>query len=455
MPNKDFNMILEPLKAALHKKYSDITFDLWFANMTITSMNGKNITFIVPDTFKRDIVKTQYSPILSDMLQDILGFNAELTFIAAEETDLISKNRNIPHEDEEPEEDISEYKRRFHAEYTFENFVVGKSNELAQRSSLAVAKNPGELNNPLFLYGPSGIGKTHLLFAIMNETRKLYPKFKILYVTSEEFTIDYVDSAPNTPKKTMAAFRDKYRGVDMLLIDDVQFLEDKYSTQEEFFHTFNTLYTANKQMIIAADRHPREINNLGERLKSRFEAGLIADIQSPDLELRIAIFKRKANDMGISIPADVLIYLAENIKVNIRQIEGAIKKLKANSFISGKSIDLEMAKEVLGDTLRTAENDESTLDKIFKFIAVRYGVSKEQLRSAKRTIEIMFPRHVAIYLTRQLTKMPLKSIARQYGRKDHTSVMNSITVIENKMKEDPGFKRDIESMICEISSSIS
>lgn len=454
MPNNnEFDMITSALKQALHDRYSDTTYSLWFADMLITSLNGKNVTLMVPTVFKRDIVKTQYKDVLAGFLHDILGFDTELSFIAAEDTDMISNNGNITEDEYEDEDDgLSEYKRRFHAEYTFENFVVGKSNELAQRSSLAVAKNPGQLNNPLFLYGPSGIGKTHLLFAIMNETRRLYPKFKILYVTSEEFTIDFVDAAPNN---RMTGFRNKYRGVDMLLIDDIQFLTNKFSTQEEFFHTFNTLYAENKQIIISADRHPREVNNLEERIKSRFEAGLVADIQPPDLELRIAIFKRKTLDMGISIPPEVLIYLAENIKINIRQIEGAIKKLKANSFISGKSIDLDMAKDVLGDTLRTAENDESTLDKIFKFINIRYGVTKEQLRSSKRTLEIMFPRHVAIYLTRQLTKMPLKSIAQQFGRKDHTSVMNSITVIETKMKSEPGFKRDVEQMICEISTNIS
>lgn len=451
MPNKEFDMITNALKEALQNKYSDTTYTLWFIDMQITAINGKKVTLMLPTIFKRDIVRTQYGETLVGMLYDILGFNTEITYTAAEEIDLIT-NHPDNSKDEDEDDGLSEYQKRFHAEYTFENFVVGKSNELAQRSSLAVAQFPGELNNPLFLYGPSGLGKTHLLFAIMNETRRKYPKFKIKYVTSEEFVTDLIDAMT---RKTTSEFREKYRNIDMLLVDDVQFFSDKHQMQEEFFHTFNALYSANKQIIISSDRHPREINNLDERIKSRFEAGLVADIQPPDLELRVAIFKRKTSDMGIDIPGEVLLYLAENIKLNIRQIEGAIKKLRASSFISGRQIDLDMAKEVLGDTLRNAENDENTIDKIFKFIAVRYGVSKEQLRSSKRTIEIMFPRHVAIYLTRQLTRMPLKTIARQFGRKDHTSVMNSISVIETKMNTEPGFKREMDQMICEISSGIS
>lgn len=451
MPNKEFDMITNALKEALQNKYSDTTYTLWFIDMQITAISGKKVTLMLPTIFKRDIVRTQYGETLVGMLYDILGFNTEITYTAAEEIDLIT-NHPDNSKDEDEDDGLSEYQKRFHAEYTFENFVVGKSNELAQRSSLAVAQFPGELNNPLFLYGPSGLGKTHLLFAIMNETRRKYPKFKIKYVTSEEFVTDLIDAMT---RKTTSEFREKYRNIDMLLVDDVQFFSDKHQMQEEFFHTFNALYSANKQIIISSDRHPREINNLDERIKSRFEAGLVADIQPPDLELRVAIFKRKTSDMGIDIPGEVLLYLAENIKLNIRQIEGAIKKLRASSFISGRQIDLDMAKEVLGDTLRNAENDENTIDKIFKFIAVRYGVSKEQLRSSKRTIEIMFPRHVAIYLTRQLTRMPLKTIARQFGRKDHTSVMNSISVIETKMNTEPGFKREMDQMICEISSGIS
>lgn len=448
-PNNEYTAILNALKEILSENYSTTTCSLWFQDMVITSVSGKKITLMLPSVFKRDVVKTQYNDILAKYLRQILGFDVELAYIAAEQTDLI--NGSLEAEDDE-DDNRSEYQKRFSTEYTFENFVVGKSNELAQRASLAVANNPGQINNPLFLYGPSGLGKTHLLFAIMHEARRLYPNMNILYVTSEEFGNAMIDSLAN---KTTSRFRSKYRSIDLLLVDDIQFFAGKSVIQEEFFHTFNTLYAANKQIIIAADKHPREINNLEERLKSRFEAGLVADIQPPDLELRIAIFKRKTVDMNIDIPGDVLIYLAENIKINIRQIEGALKKLRANSFINGKPIDLEMAKDVLGDTLRTAENDENTVEKIFKFINVRYGVSKEQLRSSKRTVEIMFPRHVAIYLTRQLTRMPLKSIARQYGRKDHTSVMNSINVIESKMKDEPVFKREIDQMICEISTGIS
>lgn len=448
MAELEFTSIMDSLKEELSKMFSSTTMSLWFEQLTMLSLDDKQAVLVAPTEFKKDILEKKYLDVLTEKLCGILGFEIEIKIISAESGPPVKVPPSEKEEkEEEPDEDISAYKMRFNPNYTFENFVVGKSNELAQSASLAVARHPAELNNPLFLYGPSGLGKTHLLFAIVNEIRKNFKNYHILYVTGEEFTNELIDALA---QKKPVAFREKYRNLDVLLVDDIQFLANKLGIQEEFFHTFDTLYKQNKQIILASDCHPREINNLEERLKSRFESGLVADIQPPDLELRVAIFKRKSVDMGIDIPNDVLLYLAENIKINIRQIEGSLKKLKANSFISGEPITLEMAQKVLGDFLKSAESEGNIIDKIFTYVSKRYGVSKDALKSQKRNADIAYPRHIAIYLTRELTSLSQKSIAKIFARKDHTTVYNSIMVVEKKIKSDVQFEREINQIMNEL-----
>lgn len=444
MADLEYNTIMDGLKTELSVLFSSTTMSLWFNQLSIISLNEKQAVLLAPTEFKKNILEKRYLSVLKEKLCEILGFDVEIKLISAESEESI---KTVPVVKEEPEEDMSAYKLRFNPNYTFENFVVGKSNELAQATSLAVARKPAELNNPLFLYGPSGLGKTHLLFAIVNEIRKNFKNFQILYVTGEEFTNELIDALA---QKKPVAFRDKYRNLDVLLVDDIQFLANKLGIQEEFFHTFDTLYKQNKQIILASDCQPRDINNLEDRLKTRFEMGLVADIQPPDLELRVAIFKRKTVDMGLEIPNDVLLYLAENIKINIRQIEGSLKKLKAHSFISGEPISLEMARNVLGDFLKSAESSDNVVEKIFTYASKRYGISKEALKSQKRSADIAYPRHIAIYLTRQLTSLSQKSIAKIYARKDHTTVYNSILVIEKKIKTDVQFEREINQIMEEL-----
>ncbi|PKM63416.1 MAG: chromosomal replication initiator protein DnaA [Firmicutes bacterium HGW-Firmicutes-21] len=441
MEDLEYGSIIDSLKSELSERFSSTTMSLWFDQLTIFSLDEKQAVLLAPSEFKKNILDKKYISVLRERLCAVLGFEVELKLISAESEDSLkstSPSKDIP------EEDVSAYKLRFNPTYTFENFVVGKSNELAQVTSLAVAKRPAELNNPLFLYGPSGLGKTHLLFAIVNEIRKNFSDYQILYVTGEEFTNELIDSLA---QKKPVAFRDKYRNLDVLLVDDIQFLANKLAIQEEFFHTFDTLFKQNKQIILASDCHPKEINNLEDRLKSRFEMGLVADIQPPDLELRVAIFKRKTADMGLEIPNDVFLYLAENIKINIRQIEGSLKKLKAHSLISGENINITMARSVLGDFLRSAESSDNIIEKIFTYVSKRYGVSKDSLKSQKRSADIAYPRHIAIYLTRQLTSLSQKSIARIFAKKDHTTVYNSIMVVEKKLKSDVQFEREINQII--------
>lgn len=441
MTNDELKQIKLFVLDELRKIYSSPTVSLWFEPMRLVELEGTKAVVSLPQN-RKAFVESQYYDILKTKFSEVLGFEIKLKLITdEEEAEMLGES--------EPQKVISAYKTRFNPDYTFENFVVGKSNQLAQSASLAVAKHPSELNNPLFLYGPSGLGKTHLLFAIVNEIRASHPDYNILYVTGEEFTNELVESL--TFKKPVA-FREKYRNVDVLLVDDIQFIAGKLSVQEEFFHTFDTLFKMNKQIILASDCAPKDIDNLEDRLKSRFVMGLVADIQPPDLELRVAIFKRKAMDFGYDLELEILYYLAKNITTNIRQIEGALKKLKAHTLITGQVCDYYVARDVLSEFFANAKSEESVVDRIFAYAEKRYGVSSEEMKSAKRNAEIIAARHYSIYLIRKTTNLSQKSIAKLFNKKDHTTVINSISVIERKMQKEPAFEKEIQSIIAELRS---
>lgn len=439
MADNGLNQIKIFVIEELKQLYPSTTVNLWFEPLKVVSIDGNVITVSIT-ALKKAFVEKQYYDVLKRKFSEVIGAELELRLISDEE------EAEMLVSDEKEEKQKSAYKTRFDPQYTFENFVVGKSNELAQSASLAVAKHPAELNNPLFLYGPSGLGKTHLLFAIVNEIRKNNPDYNILYVTGEEFTNELIESL--TMKKPVA-FREKYRNLDVLLVDDIQFIAGKMSVQEEFFHTFNTLFQMNKQIILASDCAPRDIDNLEERLKSRFSMGLVADIQPPDLELRIAIFKRKAIEFGYDLDMEVLYYLAKNITTNVRQIEGALKKLKANSLITGKQCDYQTAKDVLSEYFAKAKSEESIVDRIFAYAEKRFGVNKEEIVGKKRNAEIIIARHCVAYLMRKTTNLSFKSIAKLLN-KDHTTVMNSIDVIEKKIRSEFSFEKEMQSIINEL-----
>ncbi len=442
MEQNEYKQIYGFVIDSLKKNYSAPTVSLWFEPMKIVKLNNSSITVSLPQN-RKAFVEAQYYQQLKQTFAEVLGTEVELVLVSEEEeAEMISETQN-----ENVSGIKSEYKMRYNPEYTFKNFVVGKSNQLAQAVSLAVANHPAELNNPLFLYGNSGLGKTHLLFAIINHIRENHPDYKILYVTGEEFTNELIESLAQ--KKPMT-FREKYRNLDVLLIDDIQFIAGKMSVQEEFFHTFDTLFKLNKQIILASDRAPSLINNLEERLHSRFMMGMIADIQPPDKELRMAIFRRKAIDYGVDLKMDVLLYLAENITTNIRQIEGSLKKLKAHTLITGEECTLPVAKAVLSDFFATAKNDETIVDRIFESASKRYGVTKEDIKSTKRNAEIAMARHYSMFLIRQTTNLSLNSIAKLFNKKDHSTVINSIGFIERKMKAEPAFEREIEQTVQEL-----
>ena len=336
------------------------------------------------------------------------------------------------------------------SDYTFDNFIVGSSNKFAHAACIAVANNPAVAYNPLFIHGQSGLGKTHLLYAITNRIRESRPNANIDYVKGETFTNQLIESIA-VSAQYMAKFRAKYRQADVLLIDDVQFIAGKPSTQEEFFNTFNELYDAKKQIILTSDRPPKEIKTLEERLKSRFEWGLIADIQPPDLELRIAILRKKSIDMGVEIPLEVLDFLGENLRSNIRQIEGVIRRLGAYSNLAKRPITTEMARENIADVISGAEPVKVTQDKIFNAVARKYGVTVEDIRGKRRTREIAQARHVCIYIMRTVTDLSLPSIGRVFNR-DHTTILSSVDTIAEKIREDASLENDIEDLIKEITN---
>lgn len=444
--------IVEKLK----EEFSETTVGLWFGSATIGSLDGDSVTIVAEDDFKKSIIEKKYLPVLERMFEELLGFKVEVRVDSATgDSDARSEERLFvtsapPARPDPAAQEKPAAGPNLRSEYTFDNFVVGSSNQLAQAAAYAVAQHPAELYNPLFLFGPSGLGKTHLLFAIMNEVRKLHPNFNILYVTSEEFTNELIDALALRQNRNLA-FKEKYRNVDMLLVDDVHFIAGKYSVQEEFFHTFNALYNEKKQIILTSDRPPRDISYLESRLQTRFESGLMADIQPPDTELRAAIFKMKTQLLGIRLDNEVLTYLSENITNNVRQIEGALKRLRAQSFITGEPISKAMAADVLKDFFTTDGAERVTIEKVFSFVSRRYGFSTEDIRGKKRTSDIVFVRHIAMYLCTEYTGLSLKAIGRQFGR-DHSTVINARDNVINRMKKDSAFDKEIRELSKELTT---
>ncbi len=333
------------------------------------------------------------------------------------------------------------------SKYTFSNFIVGDSNRFARAVCWKVANDAHvEEYNPLFIYGPSGVGKTHLMHAIVNEMRRTNPDINVIYTKGEEFTNNMV---AHLSHGTMSSFREMYRGCDVLLVDDIQFIAGKEATQMEVFHTFQSLFDEGKRIILASDRPPKDINPLEERLRSRFEGGLLTDINPPNFELRVAIIKKKAEDLAIEVPLEVLEFLAENLRSNIRQIEGSIKKLAAKSLVDGRKITLSFAQDILADLVGDAEPLAVTLEKSFAAVSKKYGISKEEIIGKKRTKEIMQARHVAVYLIREITEISFPTIAKLFG-KDYSTIHSSYEWVKKKIIQSPLFDSDINLLKKEI-----
>ena len=328
--------------------------------------------------------------------------------------------------------------------YTFDTFVVGSNNKFAQAASLAVAESPGEAYNPLFIYGGAGLGKTHLMHSIGHYILENNKDSKVLYVTSEEFTNELIETIRNGNNTAMTKFREKYRNIDVLLVDDIQFIIGKESTQEEFFHTFNSLHSAKKQIIISSDKPPKDMEILEERFRSRFEWGLIADITLPDYETRMAILHKKEELDGYNISEDVIQYIANNIKSNIRELEGAFNKVVAFAKLEKREIDLELAEQALKDIISPDEKKVITPEYIISMVAEHFSVTAADICGNKRNSKIVVPRQVAMYLCREIISTPLKSIGKSLGNRDHTTVMHGIEKIEHEISVDDNLKNTVE-----------
>lgn len=430
--------VLEQLKSS----FSANVIELWFDDALLSDFDDNKAVITMKTAFKKGIVEKKYYDALKKAFSETVGFEVEIYFIVEGE----KLSQNIPLLTETPiiQEEVTPFVQNY--EYTFDNFIVGSSNQFAHAACTAVARNPATDYNPLFIYSQSGLGKTHLLNAIMNEISVRHPDYTIIYVKGDEFTNQMIAAIS---QKSQEQFRNKYRRADVLLIDDIQFIAGKESTQEEFFHTFNALYEDHKQIIMTSDRPPRDIKTLEDRLKTRFEWGLIADIQPPDYELRIAIMNNKTKMMGITLPEEVLTYIAENLKSNIRQIEGAVKKICARSYLTKEPITLPMAKDCIAAFVSGSEPPNVTAEKIISRISKKYGVTEEEIYGRKRTKHIATARNISIYIIRKVTELSFPAIGKIFDR-DHSTIISANDTIEQSLKTNPLFAMEINDLIKEI-----
>jgi len=442
-----WNKILEIVKEELKPQ----AYNSWFSQTKAIKFEDNEFVISAPGDFCKDWLEKHYTGFIKDILKRTLGFNLDDNLIIKFKT--ADQKISVPSSNTPKKKITTKSKPYFkdtslilNSKYTFDDFVVGNSNRFAHAACLAVAQSPAKAYNPLFIYGGVGLGKTHLIQAIGNYITHQDNNTKVLYISSEKFTNELINSIRDD---RTVSFRDKYRSVDILLIDDIQFLAGKERTQEEFFHTFNTLYESNKQIVITSDRPPKDITTLEERLISRFEWGLTTDVQAPDYETRIAILRKKAQSENLNVPAEIIDFIAEKIPSNIRQLEGALTKLTAYSTLTKKELSVPLAQEILKDII-PLENKKVSVSQIQKTISDYYNIKFNSLLSKKRTKDIVLARQVAIYLSRELTDLSLTSIGEAFGGKDHTTIIHSYNKIKNNIKKDNNFKGIINNLILNI-----
>ncbi len=426
---------------------SDVSFNTWLIPLRLYSVEQGNVVrIIVPDANFLGYIRKKYSFLLKVAIEEITNVKCEVDFVVEDkikeeksrQNQLINKTGNKVSQEALQSANLN-------PKYTFDTFVVGANNNLAHAASLAVAESPGEIYNPLFIYGGVGLGKTHLMHSVANFIMKNNPNAKILYVTSEKFTNELIDAIRNKNNISTTEFREKYRNNDVLLIDDIQFIIGKESTQEEFFHTFNTLYESKKQIIISSDKPPKDIETLEERLRSRFEWGLTVDIQPPDYETRMAILRKKEELEGYNIDNEVIKYIASNIKSNIRELEGALTKIVAFSKLgNSKDISISMAEDALKDIISPGGTKKITPEFIIQVVAEHYNLTTSDLLSQRRSKEISYPRQVAMYLCRNMTETPLQEIGKVMGGRDHTTIIHGIEKITKDLESTPTLQNTVD-----------
>ena len=436
--------ILEYLK--IEHCVTDVSFKTWLLPLKVYSVKGNLITISINDKMigpdSKNFISRKYGIPLKVSIMEIMNRNYDIEFILESqivETKSADDSGDASNKNKGQKSGITFLNPR----YTFDTFVVGANNNLAHAASLAVAESPAEIYNPLFIYGGVGLGKTHLMHSIAHYILEQNPNSKVMYVTSEKFTNELIESIRNV-NTTPTEFREKYRNIDVLLIDDIQFIIGKESTQEEFFHTFNTLHESKKQIIISSDKPPKDILTLEERLRSRFEWGLTVDIQSPDYETRMAILKKKEELDGLQIDNEVMKYIATNVKSNIRELEGALTKIVALSRLKKQEVNVTLAEEALKDLISPDNKKQLTPELIVDVIAEHFNLTSNELYSVNKSRNIAFPRQIAMYLCRKLTDFSLSDIGKIMGNRDHTTILHGIDKIEKNIKKDPSMQNTID-----------
>lgn len=428
------NQLWNRALAELEKRVSRPSFETWLKDTEPLHLHQDCLTVSVPTEFVKEWLENRYAQLIIEVLNDIAGYNLDVKFVVGTGEPLFPSARPI----------LAEGKSTtLNPRYTFESFVIGNSNRFAHAAALAVAEAPAKAYNPLFIYGGVGLGKTHLMNAIGHFVHKHYPSMSVVYLSTEKFTNEFINSIRDN--RTLE-FRTKYRNVDVLLIDDIQFLAGKEQTQEEFFHTFNALHENNKQIIISSDRQPKEIPTLEDRLRSRFEWGLITDIQPPDLETRAAILRKKAAADNVDIPNEAIMLIANKITTNIRELEGALIKIKAYSRMTDNSITEDLIEHALKDILPDSTHSPITLEKIQKVVAGYFNLRVEELKAKKRTKAVSHPRQIAMYLCRELTDLSLPKIGEEFGGRDHTTVMHAQDKIASDIRSNQQISREVEAI---------
>ncbi len=415
-------------------KITDVAYKMWISRIEPVDLDFKTgkATLLVPNEFHKDTIERCYITLLDDAFKEIFGTTFEVCLITPED-----KKSTVQ------EETIQDAGAIY--DYTFANFIVGPSNTFAHAAAMAVAAKPADAYNPLLIYGSSGLGKTHLLYAIGNQIKKNNPDMRIQYVKGDEFINELVQAISNA---TTAEFKQKYRHADVLLVDDVQFIAGKNSTQEEFFHTFNALYEDHKQIVLISDRPPKDMKILDERLRSRFESGLIADLQAPDIETRIAIIKKKADILQVPISDELILFIAQKIKTNVRQLEGVVKKLKARYLLNNEKITQAVVVEAISDILNNDNTPEQTVEKIIDEVARTFGVSAEDIKSKKsRKASINNPRHIAIYIIREMTGMSMAEIGKVFGNLHHSTIVYTTQQVDKRMQTEPNLRETVEDIM--------
>lgn len=453
--------------AMIKKKLSKPSFETWLKETSAQKIDGSKMIINVPNDFSRDWLEEHYSNLIAEIIREITGVLYKVQFVIPQsKTDRArpdsSKRKrdrmdfnhskaglNNLNKNGQPQEELN--KSMLNSKNTFETFVIGSGNRFAHAASLAVAEAPAKAYNPLFIYGGVGLGKTHLMHAIGHYVIEHNPNAKVVYLSSEKFTNEFINSIRDN--KTVE-FRNKYRSVDVLLIDDIQFLAGKEQTQEEFFHTFNALHEEYKQIVISSDRPPKEIPTLEDRLRSRFEWGLITDITPPDLETRIAILRKKAKAEGLDIPNEVMIYIANQIDTNIRELEGALIRVIAFSSLINQDINVDLAAEALKNIIPSSKPRVITIQDIQMVVGEKYQIKLEDFSAKKRTKSIAFPRQIAMYLSRELTDFSLPKIGEEFGGRDHTTVIHAHEKISKLLSADQDLQKTVNEIIEQLKAPI-